>query len=386
MKIGVITYFNIKNYGSALQAYSLKTVSNMLGHDVVFLNVKEGKTIYKIAHKLHVGFVTFMKCLMYSSARITHTEIRNLRNKSESGYLPETIDKFNVFLDGQLPNMTIDRLSLRKVARSEQFGAFICGSDQIWSPLSVHLSGYKYLDFAPRKKRIAYAPSFGVESVPGYNRAFVRKKLLAIDDISVREKQGARIVKELTGKEVPVLLDPTMLMSGDAWRSIYKAQKSFNKTKNYALCYFFDEPSAEIIDKIVAYAKECNLKIIVLSGGNAQLLAKGAELVDAGPWEFLRYIDEAECVFTNSFHGSVFSILFGKPLKIFGRHHSEAVKQTSRIDTLLEIAELKECMYHSSQDLIDPTDTKDAGMKIVPYRDASLKYIKDALDRRTENE
>lgn len=386
MKIGVITYFNIKNYGSALQAYSLKTVSNMIGYDVVFLNVKESKPINKMVHKLHVGFVTFVKCLISGSARKTHTEIRSLRSQSESGFSQEAVNKFDAFLDSQLPNIIIDRLTLRKVARSEQYVAFICGSDQIWSPLSVHLSGYKYLNFAPRKKRIAYAPSFGVESVPDYNRAFVRKKLLGFDDISVREKQGAKIVKELTGKDVPVLLDPTMLMSGDIWRSMYKAQRTFNKTESYALCYFFDEPSVEIVEKIVDYAKKRNLKIIVLSSRNTQLLSKGAELVDAGPWEFLKYIDEAECVFTNSFHGSVFSILFGRPLKVFGRQHSETVKQTSRIDTLLELAEVKECMYHSSQELIVPVDTKDAGMKIVPYRDCSLEYLKDALERRSENE
>ena len=84
MRIGVVTYFNIKNYGSALQAFSLKTICNKLGHDVVFLNVRENNRICKIAHKLHVGFVTLLKCTLYSTARKTHNEIRSLKHKNES--------------------------------------------------------------------------------------------------------------------------------------------------------------------------------------------------------------------------------------------------------------------------------------------------------------
>lgn len=386
MKIGVVTYFNIKNYGSALQAYSLRTIVNRLGHDVVFLNVRESKPVNKIVHKLHVGAITLAKCILYSSARKTHTEIRGLRQNSESGFSKETKYLFDSFLDRQLPNLSIDRLSLKKAARTPQYGAFICGSDQIWSPLSVHLSGYKYLNFAPREKRIAYAPSFGVNNVPEYNRKYVKRMLLGFDDISVREMQGANIVKGLIGATPPVVLDPTMLLAGDEWRHLYKKNTEEQSNGKYALCYFFDEPEVDIIEKIVEYSRNNDLKMVVLSGNNVRLLSDGAELVDAGPWEFLRYIDEAECVFTNSFHGSVFSILFGCPLKVFGRSHSDAVKQTSRIDTLLETVKLSECMYISSQDSITPVRTEAVCDRLVPYREKSVEFVKNALVRRSENE
>lgn len=382
MKIGVVTYFNIKNYGSALQAYSLKTVADRLGHDVVFLNVRENKPACKIAHKLHVGFVTFAKCARFKNARKTHKEIRSLRHRSESCISDETAKLFDEFLSDNLPNINMDRASLRKVARTESFGAFICGSDQIWSPLSVHLSGYKYLNFAPREKRIAYAPSFGVEAVPDYNKAFVKKMLLGFDDISVRENQGAEIVKGLIGIDAPVVLDPTMLLSGNEWRELYKEHTPYNENGKYALCYFFDEPETDIVEQIAWYSRENNLKMLVLSSGNAQLISNGAQLVHAGPWEFLRYIDEAECVFTNSFHGSVFSILFGRPLKVFGRSHSDTVKQTSRIDTLLETAQLHACMYRSSKEGLVPVNTEKAGEKLDSCRDDSISYMKNALDRR----
>ena len=383
MRIGVVTYFNIKNYGSALQAFSLKTICNKLGHDVVFLNVRENNRICKIAHKLHVGFVTLLKCTLYSTARKTHNEIRSLKHKNESCISSETANLFNEFLSEQLPNTNIGRAALKKAAHTERFGSFICGSDQIWSPLSVHLSGYKYLNFAPRKKRIAYAPSFGVEAVPDYNKAFVKKMLLGFDDISVREIQGAKIVKNLIGIDPPVVLDPTMLLSGDEWRTLYKEHTHSHENEKYALCYFFDEPETDIVEQIAEYSRKNSLKMLVLSNGNAQLISNGAQLVHAGPWEFLRYVDGAECVFTNSFHGSVFSILFERPLKVFGRNHSDAVKQTSRIDTLLETTQLHECMYSSSKESIIPVNTAKAEDRLCSCRDSSMAYIKSTLDRRS---
>ena len=382
MKIGVVTYFNIKNYGSALQAYSLKVICNKLGYDAVFLNVRETNFIYRISHKLHVGLVTWAKCALSSTARKTHKEIRNLRNKSESHIPSATIDLFNEFLVEQLPNISIGRIALRKAAHTEIFRAFICGSDQIWSPLSVHLSGYKYLNFAPREKRIAYAPSFGVAAVPDYNKAFVRRKLLEFDDISVRENRGAKIVKDLIGIEPPVVLDPTMLLSGDKWRKLYKEHTFSRKNEKYALCYFFDEPEMDIVEQIVAYSKKNSLEMLILSTSNERLISNGARVVCAGPWEFLRYIDEAECVFTNSFHGSVFSIMFGRPLKVFGRNHSDTVKQTSRIETLLETTQLQECMYFSLEDNIIPVNTENAEERLCACRDNSILYIKNALRKR----
>lgn len=383
MKIGVVTYFNIKNYGSALQAFSLKRICNKLGHDVVFLNVRENAPICKIAHKFHVGCVTLLKCARYSAARKTHREIRSLKHKVESSISSETTDLLDKFLSEQLPSVNVGRTALKKAAQTERFGAFICGSDQIWSPLSVHLSGYKYLNFAPRKKRIAYAPSFGVASVPNYNKAFVRRMLRGFDDISVRENQGAKIVNELIGIEPPVVLDPTMLLSGDEWRTLYKEHTVPFEKEKYALCYFFDEPETDIVEQIAEYSRKNDLKMLVLSSGNVQLISNGAQLVHAGPWEFLRYVDEAECVFTNSFHGSAFSILFARPLKVFGRSHSDTVKQTSRIDTLLETTQLHECMCSSSEEGIIPVNTEKGGDRLYSCRDSSIAYVKNALDRRS---
>lgn len=388
MKVGIVTYFNIKNYGSVLQAFSSKNILEQLGHQSVFLDIREHKKTFKLLHKFHVASVTILKCAVSKTSRKIHREIRSLRKESGSGFGNKTNALFDEFIAKQLYSISIDRMTLKKKAHTDEFGAFICGSDQIWSPLSIHLSGYKYLNFAPKNKRIAYAPSFGVSAVPSYNIKFVAKQLKGIRYLSVRETEGAKIIKNLTTKEVPVLLDPTMLIDGNVWRELYNSYEDKNVLTSlpdkYVLCYFFDEPSDDICEKISSYANEVNAKMVVLSTNNNKLLSKGAIYVDAGPWEFLHIIDNSESVFTNSFHGSVFSLQFSKPLLTLGRNHSDTVKQTSRIDTLLKNTELESCRYISGD--IQFTDTSKALDKLLPYREKSIDFLRVSLKKVAENE
>jgi len=382
MNIGITTYFNIKNYGSALQAFAMRHFLTQNGHTALFLNVKEQQSVHKLLHKLHVGAVTAAKCALSKEARQTQQEIRRLKRETTTVITPRTVELFDSFEKNFLPSVSIGRIALKKRAASNEFGAFICGSDQIWSPLSAHLSGFKFLNFAPKAKRIAYAPSFGVSKIPSYNRAFIKKQLTGITDISVRELQGAEMVKELTGRDVPVVLDPTMLHTGEQWRSLYQANTAPADGSDYILCYFFDEPSEEIVAKICRFAADKQLQVRVLVASNKAFLEKGAVLVDAGPMEFLQLIDNARYVFTNSFHGCVFSVLFEKEFIAFGRNHSNAVKQTSRIETLLQRIGAEESFYKDGQDAFIFPNTQGFHDAIAPLRAASSDYLTNCLKKR----
>lgn len=383
MKIGITTYFNIDNYGSALQAFALRNFLTQSGHTAIFLNVKEQHPIDKHLHKLHVASVTAAKCIVNTEARKTLKEIRRLKQATTAVITDETKRMFSEFRAESLPSICIGRRALKKLASSDEYGAFICGSDQIWSPLSPHLSGFKFLCFAPQEKRIAYAPSFGVSKIPSYNRTFIKKCLSGINDISVREFTGAEMIKNLIGREVPVVLDPTMLLCGEEWRKIYQAKVSDKESDQYILCYFFDEPHPEVISKISDFAASKGLKIKVLTASNKGFLAKGAELVDAGPMEFLQLLDQAQYVFTNSFHGCVFSVLFDKKFIAFGRSHSDAVKQTSRIETLLKQVGAGESFYHENQPNFVFPDTERFESAIKPLRETSGEYLLKCLKKRS---
>lgn len=384
MKIGITTYFNIKNYGSALQAFALRTFLIQQGHTAIFLNIKEQRLWENLFHKIHVAAVIGTKCIVSRKARETQKEIDHLKKVSTAVISKETLKAFSRFEEEYLPSLCVGRRKLKRLAASNEYGAFICGSDQIWSPLSPHLSGFKFLSFAPRNKRIAYAPSFGVSKIPAYNTAFVRKKLLDIDDISVREFDGAKIVKELTGRDVPVLLDPTMLLSGEQWRRIYQENVLHAQPDKYILCYFFDEPNKRVVSKINEFANLKKLKIKVLFSSNKTFIENGAEFVSAGPLEFLQLVDKAQYVFTNSFHGCVFSVLFDKRFVAFGRNHSETVKQASRIKTLLEQVGSQQCFYEEDQiDFLFPNvDSFENAIK--PFRNMSSEYLINCLKKDRE--
>ena len=189
------------------------------------------------------------------------------------------------------------------------------------------------------------------------------------------------IVKELTGRDVPVLLDPTMLLTGEQWRELYKPNATPNGEK-YILCYFFDEPDSATVAKIKDFADEKNLKIKVLSESNKAFLENGAECVNAGPLEFLQLVDNAQYVFTNSFHGCVFSVLFRKEFIAFSRNHSETVKQTSRIETLLEQVNASESFYPKSEGEFIFPNTSAFSDLIEPLRRTSSEYLINCLKKR----
>ena len=383
MKIGITTYFNIKNYGSALQAFAMRTILKQNGHSVMFLNIKERHPIHCFFHKLHVAVVTVSKCIIFKEARKTYSEIKKLRLNTSSAINPKVSDMFSKFEDEFLPSISLGRIELKRLAKTDEYGAFICGSDQIWSPLSPHLSGFKFLNFAPKRKRIAYAPSFGVSQIPTYNRNFIKKHLIEMEDISIREFDGAKLIKNLIGKNVPVLLDPTMLLTGEQWRRIYQTNTIIDNKEKYVLCYFFDEPSTEIVDKITSFAKSNNCKVKVLSCSNKTFIKNGAEYVNAGPMEFVSLIDNAQYIFTNSFHGCVFSVLFSKRFIAFGRNHSKTVKQTSRIATLLNEVKSQDSFYKEGQIEFSFPNVERFDSCLEPLRTASIEYLLNCLKKRS---
>lgn len=385
MRVGIVTYFDIANYGSVLQAYALKTVLEEYGVHSDFVRIHERKAVNKYLHKIYVGAITATKLLTSPTARKNHFEIRNLKKTTQSGISEETKNSFSSFVENNLSSITLGRLELVKLAHTSQYDYFICGSDQIWSPLSLHLSSYKFLEFAPESKRIAYAPSFGVESIPEYNVRHIKKALKKMSYISVRETQGAVMIEELTGEKPPVMLDPTMLLTDEQWRKEYRKHQTKVHNKPYVLAYFFEEPSKEIVQEIMNCASKDGMDVLVLMQTNEMLLSKGAVYVSADPWEFLYLIDHAEYILTNSFHGAVFSVLFNKKFTVFNRKHSDNVKQTSRIATLLSTAGLSACTYKEGEPIYKERKPIELG-KIVKKRQESLQYLGNALNLEIRNE
>lgn len=209
----------------------------------------------------------------------------------------------------------------------------MCGSDQVWNSAVFYVDPFYYLRFAPREKRIAFAPSFGRNYVPDYNRKKIARYISELKCVSVRETSGAQIIKQLVNRDAVVLLDPTLLLNAEEWTSALALNASADSA--YLLAYFLDKPSGQTVEKIKKISKKQKLKIICLpyvfdefDFGNP---------ANAGPCKFVEYIKNAKFVCTDSFHGTAFSLNFNIPFYTFERNYKNAGKQSARIESLLEM-------------------------------------------------
>ena len=181
------------------------------------------------------------------------------------------------------------------------FDYYLCGSDQVWNPL-YHKPSY-FATFAAKEKRVSYAASFGISALPEQYACKYKDYLNDMQHISVREQTGAEIVQQLTGKDAISLVDPTLMLDKNNWKSISKKPK-FNIESKYLLTYFLGTISEETDSYIKKIAEENHLQIISL-----HKFAKNDYWYYTGPSEFIWLIENASLVCTDSFHASVFSVI-----------------------------------------------------------------------------
>ena len=185
--------------------------------------------------------------------------------------------------------------------------------DKIWNPKIFPDGRFDPVFFGTfsRKRRIAYAPSFGIPAVPDGMQAELKGYLDGFSHLSVRETQGREIVREATGRDVPVVLDPTLLLTADQWASMSNHPADY-PTGGDILCYCISRPGA-LTPYITQLHQETGLPVVQLCGIRQKVHPKARQILDAGPAEFLSLFRNAAYVVTNSFHGTVFSVQFHRP-------------------------------------------------------------------------
>lgn len=351
-KIGVLTINDDGNFGNRLQNYAVQesfrllnceveTISNQ--KNIIESNVYKKKIngfikrfIPKTSYKRYSNFMKFNKNIKYSKYYIDENHIpTNLNN---------------------------------------EYDFFFTGSDQVWNPTFNRMSDIDFLTFADKEKRNSFSASFGISEIPGDMRFYYREKLLGLNHISVREDRGKEIIEELTGRtDVEVLVDPTMLLNSNQWDKVSKKPKNF-KSKKYILNYFLGELSDQRKQEIDRIAKKNDCDII-------NILDKNDSLYISGPSEFLWLEKNAFLICTDSFHSSVFAILYDRPFIIFDREDNEE-KMNSRIETLLSKFQLKNREYNGVQITEENLkhDYSKAYEILEEEREKSKKFLCKVLD------
>ena len=363
-KIAIITLNGYHNYGNRLQNYAMQEVLKDLGFTVetLVINLDQNNNLkqYNLIDKLKN--ITLDK--IYNKI-LTYTR-KDIINKREQVFKKFT----NEFIvEKKYDFVNNDVLSEIR----DEYDHFIIGSDQVWNPIYINKLPIYFLTFIPKNKKISYAASFGVNKIPAEYLDKYSHYLQNINRISVREETGANIVKELTGRHTPVLVDPTMLLTKEKWLSISKEDNNKPKEK-YLLTYFLGDVSYEYKKTIRRIAKEKNLKIVHLAS------IKAHKNYIAGPSEFIDYINSASVLCTDSFHGCVFSILMKTPFIVFERIGSQSMY--SRIDTLLSKfrLEFRKAEYIQTNDQIFECDYSHIPSILQNEREKAFDYLKEALN------
>ena len=366
-KVGICTLFTGYNFGSALQAYATKTVLNEMGYSPRIIKVS-GSIIGGRDIRIKKTLCTIIRMLLYSNNK--KKVLSSFTENGKSNLDSRVINEFDSFYKKSLKPYYISYKKLKREANSPEWCAFVCGSDQVWNSSSFYVDPFYYLDFAPNSKRIAYAPSFGRDYIPEYNKRKIKKYLDEIQFLSVREKTGKNIIKNLIGKEAEVCLDPTLLLRKDDWNSFLGTKIS--PRENYILCYFLNKPNKKARDFIHELSNDSGLEEIFINK------PFGDDVIYCGPEGFLNCVKNAEYIITDSFHGVAFSLIFNKKFFVFDRQYLTE-NQSTRIKSLLDIIGLPIVFEFNGKANNVVFDYKRINKTINDERKKSLDYLKKSL-------
>lgn len=329
-KIGILTFHYALNYGAVLQAFSLLRNCEVLGYDVEIVNyfTREHEVANRIIFDKHRGVV---KSLFYTI--LVFPNMLKLWRKQR---------RFNQFREEAL------RLSRRYKTATELLNnlpdkdAYITGSDQVFNPVSDDNISVYYLEFTKRtdQRKIAYAPSFGISTFDISFRKRIYNLINDFDYLSCREDDGAVFLSNITGRDVPTVLDPVFLWGAPQWRKVMSPYRGINKCRNGYIFVYDLNGREHLLLLAKKLQNKTNLPIVCLTTKKYLIgrLHAGQTILDAGPREFLSLIANASFVVTDSFHGVAFSIVFQKKFLAF----NALPKASQRIKSLLEDLSLSE--------------------------------------------
>ena len=390
-KVGIVSCYFHPNYGSMLQAYATQKILDDLGIEnetICIDGIKPAMNKTKIRYYLRqftnpdilagtiwrIGKRTLYKKLK----KDTFGRQVSIRNTCFEAFSKE---KFRV------SKPYASRAELTTAAR-KQYNAVLVGSDQLWLPSNIEADYYTLTWVPDEVNKIAYATSFGVSFLPAYLNEKTTAFLKRIDHIAVREEKGCELVQQYTGRQVPLVCDPTLLFTAEDWMCIQKEEPIVSGS--YIFCYFLgnnteDRAFAKRLRDKTGYKIVALLHLDEYIKGDCDYADETP--YDVGPGEFVNLIRNAAYICTDSFHGSVFSILYQKQFFTSMRVRKEGVLCTNnRIDSLFDTLGITGRKIDGSEDVEEcMTRTLDYPViheKIAAFREESMQYLKDALAQK----
>lgn len=359
MKIGIITIID-NNYGNRLQNFATHQLLCKYGdvysirfEEKIFFNNKKRTIAQFTPSHLKLAVDSRLLNIYHLSNRKMNFASRLaffLKHKEQiKSAIAKRDEKFRVFDDN---NIRFESELLHLTGDDDEpwvksYDAWVCGSDQIWNPMYPTATRNAFLQFAQKERRIALSPSIGLSDTDAMLPEYPQW-INGIPYLSVREERGAEIIKELTGRNAEVFLDPTMLIPLSCWNNVADAAHT-KLPEKYAVGYFLGIREKNYMKYIDGRIQR--LPFVDILNGECP------EYLSFGPDNVIEAIRNAEIVFVDSFHGAVFSILFHKQFVVFERKE-DGKTMNSRLETLLKKFGLENMVYReeNAETLLEPID------------------------------
>jgi len=379
VKVGIVTFIRAYNHGAVLQSYALQKVLNDMGVDTEVID-------YYPRHfydTYHIATLSGIRYLPYRPLKnwIKYTPMLFLLNSR--------IKKFENFINKWIPLSNKQYTSFDEINNDElPYDAYISGSDQVWHRFFSNFDPVFFLCFnsANKARKFSYAASFGMKDIPEEVYQEYQNRLKGWEQYSVREKQGITLLKYLTGKTAVQSCDPTLLLSRKDWEKIINRKKVH---KPYILVYYVNS-SRKVFETAEKISKEKNMQIVSITSissyedivGTESKLHKAKHIGDCAPDGFVSLFANAEYVVTDSFHGTVFSLLFHKNFLVDDRKG-----QNSRVFELLQYCDLCDrCEIDNVNSMGRDIAWSLVDEKLVEYKQSSLKYLQSIVEKISSEE
>ena len=355
MKIGIVTINDNDNYGNRLQNYAVQEVLKeyIKNSDVITL-----KNTFDLNFKKNFLYRFCKFCLKKVLKRPPKKYAKRLKCFKEFN---KNIKFSKYYIN---PFFILDN----------SYDYFVVGSDQVWNPNFFRLSDVDFLSFAKTNNKVALSASFGLNKLENHMKELPRKYLKDFKSISVREFEGEKIIKEIVPKkEVSTLIDPTMMLSKEKWLSLAK-KPSYCRERKYILKYFLKDVAPSVDEEINNIAKKFDYDII-------DILDNQSEYYLIGPSEFLYFEANASVICTDSYHSTIFSIIFDKPVIIFDRSDKDTNCINSRLKTLIEKLKLKDREYSGKITMDSLNHNYSEAYRFLEEEKKSyINFLNDAFD------
>lgn len=358
MKYGIITqYYKSTNYGGNLQAYALCMALKKLGieaEQICYPTKGKKHFIKDIKTYIHergtlIGLLKGGKEIIVNSRKRIKSIVHYVHLKRLEEKIAKKQQAFLYFNSSVIPHSEDVYNDSDLYLLADRYDGLIVGSDQVWNP-DQYRPGYFLEGIPANGRKIAYAVSIAKETLSDLQKEAYAQRLRTFDMVSVREHKAIDILQPLTEKEIYYTADPTLLLDAKDWENVTDKRLL---DAPYAFCYFLGR-NIESRKMASEYAKKHNLKLmgIPMTVTNYELIdidAFDVPVIYATPGEFLSGIRNAEVVFTDSFHASVFSHIYGKPFVVFQRENDG--RMSSRIDSLMDLFDSSILFMKNNQEI-----------------------------------